>query len=64
MDNVQKHNNLLWSQFVSLESKPQAGGQGPLCLCSPGDRVAQLYPQYRVPFSPPSTTRRATVEVF
>jgi hypothetical protein len=30
---------------------------------SPSDRVAQFYPQARVPFSSPSTTRRATVDV-
>jgi hypothetical protein len=44
---------------------PNLEGQVLVYTCiSPRNRVAQLYPSHWVPFSSPSTTRRAVMEVF
>jgi hypothetical protein len=52
--------HIILSQILDY---PNLEGQIPVCI-SPRNRVAQLYPQTRVPFSSPPTTRRVTVEVF
>jgi hypothetical protein len=48
---------------VSLASNAQPGGPG-LCLCPPVTGWPSYTPRHRVPFSSPSTTRRAMVEAF
>jgi hypothetical protein len=54
------HDHILLSQ---IRDSPNLEGQVPVFV-SPGNKVAQLYPRHWVPFSPPPTTCRATVEVF
>jgi hypothetical protein len=53
----------LQRKVIILASNTQPGGPG-LCICVPSDRVAHLYPRHWVPFSSPSTTRKATVKEF
>jgi hypothetical protein len=57
-----RNNNFLSSKVVSLASNPQPGGPGP-CICPPVTRWPSYAPRDRVPFSSPSTTLSATVEV-
>jgi hypothetical protein len=53
-----------WPYFTLSDSRlPQPRGPGPQFI-TPRNMMAQLYPQSRVPFSPPPTTRRAMVVVF
>jgi hypothetical protein len=54
------HDHILLSQ---IRDSPNLEGQVSVFI-SPSNRVFQLYPQRRVPFSSPPTTRRSTVEVF
>jgi hypothetical protein len=49
--------------FLRFETPPILEGWVPV-LISPGNRVAQLYPQTLGSLSSPPTTHRATVEVF
>jgi hypothetical protein len=69
--------NFCWASPAQLFSGPSNGhillpqilyspnleSRSPVFI-SPRNRVAQLYPRHRVPFSSPPTNRRATVEVF
>jgi hypothetical protein len=47
----------------ALSQVPNLEDQVPVFM-SPGDRVAQFYSEAPGSFSSPSTTRRATMEVF
>jgi hypothetical protein len=53
----------LQSRVVSLACNPQPGGPGPCTYIPQWQGGSVIPPRHRVPFSSPSTTHRATVEV-
>jgi hypothetical protein len=54
-----------WPHFTDSDSRlPQPGGPGPCIYILPGTGWPSYTPRHWVPFLPPLTTRRATVEVF